>query len=173
VGKLFIIGFIGSGKSTYAQELAARLTMPHIDLDRMIESRHGKTITEIFEKEGEKAFREIESVILKEVAAGDDAVISVGGGAPCNEVNLNVMKESGRVIYLKLPRKVLHERLATMIENRETSRPLLTGLSMSDLNSFITRMLRERERWYLQADVVVDPRWVLPETLAREWRSDM
>lgn len=161
--KLFIIGFMGAGKTTFARELATQLVLPHVDLDRLIEEREQASVADIFRTRGEGAFREMESRLLNEIAtAPGDAVISLGGGAPCSEANIQVIKKNGTSVYLKLPLGELIKRLEADTTSG-VQRPLLQ--TEESLGSVVRNLLRVRERFYLQADVVIDPRVINPSIL--------
>lgn len=161
--KVFVIGFMGAGKTTYARALAEVLGIRAVDLDSTIEEQQGKAIGDLFESVGERAFRRMETDALRELSAGDeDAVISLGGGAPCSPGNMELIKSAGTVVYLKLPAGELLRRLEKDID-AGVQRPLLrTDERLDDL---ITRLLRERQPFYMKADVVVDPRVVTPIAL--------
>src|SRR4051812_8462078 len=83
-GHVWLVGMMGSGKSTVGKRLAARLDRPFVDLDERIETEAGRSIGDIFERDGEPAFRALESRVLARVADGPDAVVATGGGAPCH-----------------------------------------------------------------------------------------
>lgn len=152
---IFLIGFMGSGKTTLGRPLAARLGYRFVDLDRAIEEGEGMTIGEIFSVRGESYFRSLERVYLQEVIArGGDAVVSTGGGTPCFGENMALMNRSGVTVYLKLSPERLTDRLLTA----RTQRPLVAGKSPEELLVYITETLAGREVYYGQANVVVaDP----------------
>ncbi len=99
---LYIIGFMGSGKSTAGKKIASHIGWSFIDLDKKIEEHTGKTIPEIFSQDGENYFREIETKLLRNLKTGSDTVISTGGGTPCHSDNMNFMLKTGLTLYLKL-----------------------------------------------------------------------
>jgi len=144
---VFLVGFMGSGKSTVGQRLARRLGHPFIDMDARIEGQYGMSINEIFEKLGEKAFREMENELLREMTTLQDAVISTGGGLPCTGNNMELINRSGVSIYLRLEPAALMNRLS----RGKSRRPLIRHLSLPELEAFIHTKLREREPFYLQA----------------------
>jgi shikimate kinase len=162
--KAFIIGFMGAGKTTFARELAAQMNLQHVDLDQLIEERERVPTAEFFKTTGERVFREVEARLLAEIATSPgDAVISLGGGAPCTARNIDVIKQNGKSVYLKLPLGELVRRLEVDVASG-VQRPLLEG--DEDLQSVVRNLLRTRERFYLQADVVIDPRQVTPAIMA-------
>jgi shikimate kinase len=116
-------------------------------MDARIEGEYGITINEIFEKLGEKAFREMENDLLKEMVTLQDTVISTGGGLPCTGNNMDLINRSGVSIYLRLEPAVLLNRLS----RGKSRRPLIRHLSRQKLETFIFEKLREREPVYLRA----------------------
>jgi shikimate kinase len=144
---IFLVGFMGSGKSTVGQRLARRLGYSFIDMDARLEGEYGMTINEIFEKLGEKAFREMESNLLKELVLLQDIVISTGGGLPCTGNNMDLINQKGVSIYLKMEPAALLSRLS----RGKKRRPLIRNLSRQELETFIHEKLREREPVYLKA----------------------
>lgn len=110
--KIILIGFMGSGKTTVAKALAEKLNLEVIEMDDLIVERSGrKTINEIFEKDGEICFRELEIEICKELKNKDNIIVSTGGGVVMNKINIDFLKENGRVIFLKTPLKTIKKRL--------------------------------------------------------------
>jgi shikimate kinase len=151
--KIYVTGFMGSGKTTYGKELAEELGYDFFDLDKAVEKKAGKSIADIFEKEGEGAFRTLESETLHETAKLDDnTVIATGGGTPCFHDNMDWMNAHGRTVYLKLFEPELQRRLADQLHER----PLLKELTEDTLLDFIYKTLRERASFYHQANMVID-----------------
>lgn len=149
---VFLIGFMGCGKTYWGSWSAERVSCPFIDLDRRIELNEGKTISDIFREAGESGFRELESRHLHELKDISPAVIATGGGAPCFFDNLNWMRSVGITIYLRTPVEVLFERLKT----GKAERPLLKDLSDRELSGFIRERLEIREPFYIQADYTLE-----------------
>ena len=147
--KVYIIGFMGSGKTTTGMKLAGLLGWPFTDLDRIIEERTGITIPEIFSIHGETWFRETESEVLRNLQTRTNTVISTGGGTPCYKDNMDFMLETGLTIYLKLTPGQLKSRLSST----NGKRPLLKDLSGEDMLSFIENKLALREKWYSRAEL--------------------
>ena len=148
---LILEGFMGCGKSAVGRRLASGLGLPFIDTDSEIEKRQSCSIAEIFEESGEEAFRQMETAMLYGLLlSGRECVISLGGGTPVRGANRRVIKELGRVVYLKAPGDVLALRL----ERGAEKRPMLKGY---DLKERIDQLLQEREEDYLLlADDVVE-----------------
>ncbi len=150
--KIYLIGFMGSGKSTIGRNLANKLGWSFVDIDRKIEATTGKTIPEIFSECGEEWFRNVESEVLRSVGSLSYTVISTGGGAPCHGDNMDYMIETGLTIYLKMSAEQLKRRLA----NSSGERPLLKGLTGEKLLEYIRNKLAEREKWYCRAEMTVN-----------------
>lgn len=150
--KIFLIGFMGSGKSTTGRRLASHLKWSFIDLDERIEKIEGMKIPNIFSLKGEPYFRELESKILREMQAEINTVISTGGGTPCFSDNMDFMLGSGLTIYLKMTPSGLKKRLVRSGEGR----PLLKNIDKKDLGGYIASKLAEREKWYSRAEITMD-----------------
>jgi shikimate kinase len=149
---IYIIGFMGSGKSTAGKKLASLLGWSFIDLDKRIEEQIGKTIPEIFSQLGEGYFRNVEEEVLKNLVSQTNTVISTGGGTPCHGDNLNHMLENGLTLYLKLTPGQLKSRLSESTGKR----PLLKDLDEDSLLDFIEEKLALREKWYNRADITAE-----------------
>jgi shikimate kinase len=152
MSRIFLIGFMGCGKTTLGRKLAARLNYTFFDLDYLLEEQAGMSIAEYFSSFGETAFRLAESEILKTTAYGENAVISTGGGLPCFFDNMDWMKAQGTTLYIKLSPKTLASRL----EHGKEARPLLRDKHGDGLVTFIGDKLAERESFYEQAQVIAD-----------------
>ncbi len=154
--RIFLTGFMGSGKSTIGPILANVLGYGFIDLDEAIEARIGTSIKVYFATLGEEAFRRMEAEVLMEVTRGQELVISLGGGALKSKVNLERIRSRGLLVYLRLTAEALLPRLM-----RSRKRPLLLDnegnvRAPEDLLRHIQTLLDAREPAYLQADVVVN-----------------
>lgn len=150
--RIFLIGFMGSGKTTIGNLLANKLNFSFIDLDHYIENRMRKKITDIFAEIGEDGFRELEHKILMEVSLLDNVVISTGGGTPCFYDNMEIMNEHGLSLYLKLSNEALTDRL----HKAKAFRPLIKDKSDIELVEFIKETLTKREKYYMQASLVIE-----------------
>ncbi|KQM08381.1 MAG: hypothetical protein AL399_07665 [Candidatus [Bacteroides] periocalifornicus] len=150
---VFLIGFMGSGKSTLGSWLAARLNVDFVDLDRLVEACEGMPIPLIFAQRGEEAFRVAERrALLDFCQQGRRVVVSTGGGAPCYRDNLLHMQRAGTTVYLQLAA----EELATRLRGVQAERPLLAGVLPEALAGHVGTMLAAREPYYSQADLVVE-----------------
>ncbi|MEO6166084.1 MAG: shikimate kinase [Chitinophagales bacterium] len=152
MSKIFLIGFMGSGKTTVGKQLASILHYDFIDLDEYIESKEQSTISNLFEVKGESYFREKESYYLKSLDAMERLVLSTGGGTPCFFDNMDWMNANGTTVYLKAVPKLLADRLKKEREHR----PLLKGKSDTEVIDFIHDKLMEREIFYLSAKVIAE-----------------
>lgn len=148
--RIFLIGFMGSGKSYSGKRLAHALEYPFIDLDDQIEEKEQRKISEVFAREGEAIFRKIERSALHELRQFQKAVISCGGGTPCFFDNMDWMNQNGLTIYLKTPVDILVSRL----ESEKAHRPLLNQIE--NLSEFIIKKIKERELYYNQASIIYE-----------------
>lgn len=146
-GRIFVLGFMGSGKSMMAEALAKNLSQPFIDLDHWIESKKQLPISNIFEKIGQAGFRNLETMALREIFEVDRAIVAVGGGTPCHNENMAAMNSHGNTLYLKVSTEELYRRLS----RSKGVRPLIAGMHGEALRSYIKGLLKEREPYYAQA----------------------
>ncbi|MEY2598569.1 MAG: hypothetical protein RLZZ142_828 [Verrucomicrobiota bacterium] len=140
---LILVGFMGSGKSSVGRLAAKSLGFDFFDTDQLIVERIGKPITQIFAEEGEEAFREIETCVLRSLAHFNHAVISTGGGAVLRSINREMLHHAGFVVRLQASEDVLFERVS-----RNTKRPLLQGENPREK---LRELLAVREPAYEQA----------------------
>ncbi|MGQ9846917.1 MAG: shikimate kinase [Bacteroidales bacterium] len=151
--RYFLIGFMGSGKSSLGYQLAKILNIDFFDLDQYIEQSTQKSIQAIFETEGEQPFRNYETKYLNQIISlSDNAVISTGGGTPCFNNNINIMLKNGIVIYLKNNPTTLAKRIFLS----KTIRPLVKNMNESELSLWIEEKLKEREVFYNQANLIIE-----------------
>ena len=151
-GLIFLIGFMGCGKTTLGRKLASRLGYMFMDLDHVFEAREGMTIAEYFSKYGEDAFRKLESEVLKTHKYPEHAIIATGGGLPCFFDNMDWMNAHGKTVYIKLTPKTLADRL----QNEKDERPLLRERHGEALVQFIAEKLEERESFYNKANIIAN-----------------
>jgi len=151
--KIYLIGFMASGKTTIGLELAKKLNYEFIDLDVYIEQKHNKTITQIFEQKGEDQFRTLENEALRDVSSIDgNILIASGGGTSCFYNSIDFMNKTGLTIYIKVD---VGELVSRLIESK-TDRPLLWGKTPQELNDYILRVLNEREKYYEKAKITIE-----------------
>lgn len=165
--KIYLVGFMGSGKTVYGERLAKQLKWHSYDLDQMVEEGAGSSIAELFRSQGESYFRKLEKEALKRTAELDNAVIATGGGAPTYEDNMQWMNENGETIYLKL----LPDKLLKRLKKEQDKRPLIQGMKENDLQQVIHEKLKARTFYYLQAHRIIDPLDVQPKELSKLIKS--
>ena len=150
--KIFLLGFMGSGKSYWGRQLSQKLQIPFFDLDEQIINAEGTSINEIFDKKGEEYFRLLEKDTLHIITESRDSMImSCGGGTPCFFNNIDFMKEKGKVIWLNTGIDVLVKRLL----KEKPQRPIIKTISDDDLKSFILKKLQDRKLYYEQANITL------------------
>ena len=151
--RIFLIGFMGSGKTHWGRQVAQRLKIPFYDLDEVIVAAEKRSITDIFGESGEEYFRNTEKETLERlVDENANMVVSCGGGTPCFFNNIEFMKKYGAVVWLNTHVDVLLHRLM----KERLQRPLLKDIKDEDLKHYIIRKLNERRMYYEQADVIID-----------------
>lgn len=148
--RIFLIGYMGSGKTTVGKRLANSLSLSFIDLDDFIQNKYRKTIAEIFSEVGEDEFRKLERKALIEVSEIEDVVISTGGGAPCYFDNIDLMNSKGITVYIEAE----PEELASRLLVSKSVRPIISGKSEDELIPFIREHLSKRECYYKKAKIV-------------------
>ena len=146
------MGFMGAGKTTIGKALAEKLSWDFIDTDAEIEKEQGRKISEIFETEGEQAFRDMETRLLKKLEKSEERfILSIGGGMPVREENRELLRQIGTVVYLKATKEELVRRLSG-----DTSRPLLQGGALEEK---VAALMAARESIYVETahqEVVTD-----------------
>ena len=152
--KIFLVGYMGCGKSSLGRKLAKASGMEFMDMDSIIEQREGASISDIFHYQGEAYFRGVEQALIEELGAADgDMVISTGGGAPAWEDNMERMNRLGATVYLRRTAEQIASRLSP---HGRQKRPKLRGLNDEELVAFMTANMAEREPFYSQATHCVD-----------------
>lgn len=159
--RIYLVGLMGSGKTTAGKMLAKKLGVPFQDLDDIIEAEIGMTISEYFEQFGEDKFRIVEQECLRKTFSFEDVVIATGGGAPCFFNNIDEIKNNGISFYLKANVNLLCSRLI----DAKSKRPLISDISNEQLAENLRGLLDRREPFYEKADYVVNAIDPLPEIL--------
>jgi len=149
--RIYLIGYMGSGKTSIGKKLAKSFNLNFIDLDTYIEEITGKKISMIFEDEGEQYFRKLEQQHLQKVSQRENTIIATGGGTACTTTNMELMNSSGSTIYLEMEEKELYERLVT----QKKKRPLIARLSDKDLMAYIEMSLELRRNYYAHAKYTI------------------
>lgn len=160
--RIFLIGFMGCGKSTMGRSLASMLNLTFIDLDTYIEGKYFKTVPQIFAEEGEAEFRKKEHKVLEEVSLFDDVIVATGGGAPCFFDNMELMNRAGYCVFLDVEINTLVNRLI----HSKTERPLIKGKSPEELKSFIAELMLKRRPFYEKASYILKGSEISPDDVA-------
>lgn len=145
--RIFLIGYMGAGKTTLGKAFARSMGLTFIDLDWYIEERFHKTVRQIFAERSEEGFRELEKRMLHEVADFEDVVIATGGGTPCFFDNMEYMNQKGETVFLDVSQEVLFRRLKVAKQQR----PLLAQKNDEELKAFIADALGKRLPHYSKA----------------------
>lgn len=151
--KIFLIGFMGSGKTHWGRLLSQKLNIPFFDLDEQVVNHEGKSIAEIFAESGEEHFRLLEKDVMHIIAESHDSfVMACGGGTPCYFNNIEYMNQSGTTVWINTAIDTLFYRLM----GEKEKRPLIKDLTDEQLRGFIGKKYADRKIYYEQADVVID-----------------
>lgn len=146
---LFLIGFMGSGKSSIASHLRQAYGMTLLEMDEEIERREGRSISDIFASKGEEYFRSLETALLADLQEAENTVVSCGGGVPLRARNVELMKKSGKIVLLTAEPKTILQRVSG-----SHSRPLLEGRKNV---AYIRKMMEERRPYYERAADLILP----------------
>jgi shikimate kinase len=167
--KIYLIGFMGAGKTSRGRKLAERLRIPFADMDAVIEKQEGMSVQEIFSLKGEEWFRAKETEVLHQLGEEKgDMVISTGGGVPCFNNNMEFINSTGLSVYLKMSPEALVRRLT---RSNKPMRPLLKGKTETELLEYIHLKLSEREHFYLQSKKIVPAEYLKIKQLISYLRS--
>ncbi len=154
--RIYLTGFMTSGKSTIGPILANVLGLNFFDLDKEIENEEKLSVVEIFEKKGELYFRNVESSVLEALSQKDNVIISLGGGTIANQKNYELLKQTGKIIYLKVLPGNLYKRLKNKID-RPLFRDLVLGeKEEEDFLDHIKELLEKRRKYYEKADLIIE-----------------
>ncbi len=148
LARIYLIGFMGSGKSFIGKKLASKLGYTWLDLDHEIERQTEMKIHDIFQFWGEERFREIERDCLRKTYSRENIVVSCGGGTPCFYENMEEMKAQGSVVYIQTPKEIILGRL----RQKRDHRPMISKLDDDGLKAFIDEKIKEREKVYVKAE---------------------
>ena len=163
--RIYLIGFMGVGKTHWGKILSNKLGVPFYDLDEHITEQEGRSINEIFEEDGEEYFRTKERDVLREISEENESMLlSCGGGAPCFYNNIRFMNEMGVTVWINTPPEILLGRLRQGKEKR----PLLKDLSDEQLKAYIVKKNADRRMYYEQAKVIVDDHVIEIEKLIKQ-----
>lgn len=162
--RVYLVGYMGAGKTTLSRRLAALLGLESYDLDEMFESRYKISIPDFFKKYDETLFRRLESQLLKETSISDNIVFSTGGGVACFYDNMDWMNRHGITVYLQMdPISIVHR-----LSNAKKKRPLVESKTPEELLEFVREHLRQRNIFYSQAQIIVKGESVDAASLAQQ-----
>jgi len=150
--RIYLVGYMGSGKSTLGRTLAKALGIDSVDLDDEFENRYKIAIPDFLNKYGENAFRDLEHKIMEEISIRPDIVVSTGGGSPCYYDNMLIMNQTGLTVYLKARPELLISR----IEQSTRKRPLYLQMTGENYLQRVERHLDSREPFYQQSKITID-----------------
>ena len=148
-GNLYLIGFMGCGKSTVARGFRKLYDMPVTEMDRQIEEQEGMSVSEIFDKKGEACFRSLETGLLESLCGRSGVAVSCGGGVPLRPENVELMRKSGRIVWLKASPEIILERVS-----RDDRRPVLRG--KTNLKDITALMEARRPAYEAAADITIE-----------------
>ena len=159
MNRIFLVGYMGAGKTTIGKVLSKLIGLTFIDLDYYIEGRFRKTVAQLFAERGEEGFRSLERNMLHEVAEFEDVLVSTGGGTPCFFDNMEFMNQQGTTIYLQ----VSVDELASRLELCKYTRPVLKNRTGDELKAFVAESLSGRLPFYQKASIVFDANELMTE----------
>ena len=163
--KIFLIGFMGCGKTHWGRQLSQKLNIPFFDLDEKIAEHEGRPIVDIFRIEGEEYFRLLEKDLLHLISESHETfVMACGGGTPCFYNNIDYLKRQGTVVWINCSTECLFQRL----KKEKEQRPLVAHLSDEELKSFIIKKYSGRKIYYQQATVILPEENFTLETLVNK-----
>jgi shikimate kinase len=161
---IFLVGFMGSGKTHWGKRWSEAYQITFIDLDDAIEAAEGKTIPDIFAIHGEAYFRDIETKTLREFSQQKNIIIACGGGTPCFHNNMQWMNENGTTVYITSPADVIMKRVMV----QQDKRPLLRDMNPIELLAYIEQTIKNREPYYTQAKITLVENDITDETFQTE-----
>lgn len=150
--KVFLIGFMGCGKTTLGKKLAGKMGYAFLDLDHQLEQEMGMSVADYFAAYGEDAFRRQEQKTLQGYDYPEQVIVATGGGAPCYFDNMDWINANGLSVYISLSPAALAKRL----EKGKAKRPLLKDLNEEEMVDFIQQRLEQREPYYRQAKIIAE-----------------
>jgi len=149
--RIFLMGFSGCGKTTHGKKLATLYGYRFLDTDRLFAERYKTSVPDFFKTRGEAEFREKEYALLQEVCAENQAIIALGGGTPCYKNAMDLIRQSGVSIYIKMSETSIFKRL----KDSKNIRPLTLGKNDDELKQFIENTLKERSPVYESAHIII------------------
>ncbi|MBO9618919.1 MAG: shikimate kinase [Niabella sp.] len=163
--RIYLIGFMGAGKTHWGKQLSKKMELPYYDLDDLVIESEGKPINQIFEEDGEEYFRMREKEVLHMITESHpDLLLSCGGGAPCFFNNIDYMNAHGVTVWLNTPFDILLGRL----RQQRMHRPLLKDLDDEQLHAYIVKKTNDRRMYYEQAKLKVDDTHIKPDEFVKK-----
>ncbi len=150
--RIFLLGFMGCGKTTIGKKVANKLQIHFIDMDDYIVKKEKNSINEIFARYGEEVFRQKEQEALHDMFNINNVLVATGGGAPCFFDNILQLNKHGKAFYLKVSPQVLSKRLWSI----KAERPLIKDKTPDELNAYVAKTIAYREQFYNQAQYIID-----------------
>ena len=158
---IFLVGFMGAGKTTLAKKLGSKLGYQWIDTDQEIEKKEGVKVSEIFEVRGEAYFRALEKQLIDGLIHSEKMIVATGGGLPCFNNLMETLNQLGTTIYLERTPKELFQR----VKQATNSRPLIAHKSDEELLEYIESTMEKRREIYLQSNIIADRFSQTPEKI--------
>ena len=158
---IFLVGFMGAGKTTLAKKMASKLGYQWIDTDQEIEKKEGVKVSEIFEVRGEAYFRALEKQLIDGLIPSEKMIVATGGGLPCFNNLMETLNQLGNTIYLERTPKELFQR----VKQATNSRPLIAHKSDEELLEYIESTMEKRREIYLQSNIIADRFSQTPEKI--------
>ena len=150
--RIYLLGFMGSGKSTMGQRVAGLLGVQFLDTDELVEKESGLDINQLFAQQGEHEFRRLETEMLRRTAEYEKALIATGGGLPLYHHNMDWLTEHGITMYLQWPDQML---ISNVLKNI-SGRPLLSGLNEEEVQNKLKKLLQDRKPVYEQSAMTLE-----------------
>jgi len=166
---LFIIGYMGVGKSRIGQKISRILNLPFIDSDQIIEQQENRSISEIFKTNGESYFRKLETDFIKYFDFNTPCVVSCGGGLPCHANNLEIILENGNSLYLSMD----FEKIIKKLKKNKTSRPMISSISEEKFYQKNKSLYLKRIQYYEQANFHLEANQMWKEQFLNEIYSKL
>ena len=169
MSRIYLVGFMGVGKSTVGKKLATCMEYEFVDLDHLFETTYKICIDRFFQKYGEELFRKLEYKLLTGTFDRDNVVVSTGGGTPVYGDAMEKMNENGTTVFLNMPVGGITNRLT----NAKRKRPLVEQKQDDELQSFVEQRLEERLPVYQKAQITVDTMDIDVEALASKIKDEL
>ena len=164
---VYLVGFMGCGKTEIGKKISKKLNLEFIDTDFEIENKYSNSLNNLFKEKGEEFFRNEETELIKEIKKFNNKIIATGGGLPCHNKNLDLIEESGVMIYLRYSVNTLFNRLL----KNSNKRPLIKNLNNNELRTYIETTLKKREKTYRRSHKIIECDYLSEKEILREINS--